>query len=1209
MFEATGLRSTLDGDDGDNSLVGGRGHHRLDWRAGDGELDDGSSTGSKVLGARLPRLLHIALPSASRGWRRAVWALAAALPLLLGAGGVAAQDTLPTVSVSDVQQDEGKAWMTFMVSLSQASRETVTVDVYTSDGTATRRTDYRSVSRKLTFPPNSMNLQQPVPVLVYDDQEVEPDETFTVTLTNPTGATLGDATATGTIRNDDTAVTLTASDIEDTTATLTISGHTDSWWYRGQDSGTSRWGTCTAVTAGSTAVGISGLTAVRTYEYTAYSDNTCTTKLAKVEFRTIAPLGTPTVSVSDVQGSEDETWMTFEVSLSTPSRDTVTVDVQTSDGTATSGMDYRSVSRKLTFPPNSTAPQHANVLVYDDQDLEPDETFTVTLTNPTGATLGDATATGTIRNDGDTAAKLAASDIGDTTATLTISGHTDSWWYRGQDSGTSRWGTCTAVAAGSTAVGISGLTAVRTYEYTAYSDSTCTTKLAKVEFRTIAPLGTPKVSVSDVRKYEDETWMTFEVSLSTPSRDTVTVDVQTSDGTATSGTDYRSVSRKLTFPANSRERQLLPVLVHDDQDLEPDETFTVTLTNPTGATLGDATATGTIRNDEAKPASGMMASNATQTTVDLTWTLPEQPRGVTVRAVGVQRQVADGTWSTVATLAAAAASHTVTGLSAETAYSFRTRLATNKGNAASEPVSATTLTAAAQDTLPTVSVSDAEAYEDGRFVHFEVSLSQASGERVTVEVATSSGTARSGTDFRAVLQTVTFPAHSTDPQSVLVSLRNDRTPEPDETFTVTLRNPVGATLGDATATGTIRNDDSAATLAASGIGETSATLTLGGHTGGWWYKGGEYATGPLGYSGQAFRILWRNVHSCTAVAAGTAAVSIGGLLAARSHDYRAYSDSTCSTRLARVKFKTLAPEGTPTVSVSDAEVSEDGKWMEFTVSLSQASRERVTVDVRTSSGTATSGADFRRVSRTLVFPANDGTPQYVNVFVHDDEELEPDETFTVTLRNPRGATLGDATATGTIRDDGDTVAMLAASDVEDTTATLTIAGHTDGWWYKGNAHGCTAVAAGTTAVSIGGLTTVTDYEYTAYSDSGCSTRLARTKFKTLRARGRAHGEHIRCRGRRGRQVDGIPRVAVPGEPRAGDGRSSHVERDSHELVRLRGPTADTDLPCEQPADHQVCACESARRRRARTGRDLHGDVEGSGGRHAGRRDGDRDDQG
>ena len=409
--------------------------------------------------------------------------------------------------------------------------------------------------------------------------------------------------------------------------------------------------------------------------------------------------------------------------------------------------------------------------------------------------------------------------------------------------------------------------------------------------------------------------------------------------------------------------------------------------------------------------------------------------------------------------------------------------------------------AAAQDTLPTVSVSDAEAYEDGRFVNFEVSLSHPSSEQVTVEFRTSSGTARSGTDFRALLWTVTFPAHSLDPQSVLVSLRNDRTPEPDETFTVTLRNPVGATLGDATATGTIRNDDSVATLAASGIGETSATLTISGHTGGWWYKGGEYSLGPLGYNGQAWRILRRNVHSCTAVAAGTTAVSIGGLTAATSHDYRAYSDSTCGTRLARVKFRTLAPEGTPTVSVSDAEVSEDGDWMDFKVSLSQGSRERVTVRAHTSSGTATSGADFRHVSRTLTFPANDGTPLSVRVFVHDDEELEPDETFTVTLTNPVGATLGDATATGMIRDDGDTAARLTASDIADTTATLTVRGHTGGWWYKGNAHACTAVAAGTTAVSIGGLTTVTDYEYSAYSNSACSTRLARTKFKTLAPEG------------------------------------------------------------------------------------------------------------
>ena len=165
--------------------------------------------------------------------------------------------------------------------------------------------------------------------------------------------------------------------------------------------------------------------------------------------------------------------------------------------------------------------------------------------------------------------------------------------------------------------------------------------------------------------------------------------------------------------------------------------------------------------------------------------------------------------------------------------------------------------------------------------------------------------------------------------------------------------------------------------------------------------------------------------------------------------YRAYSDSTCNTRLAKVWFWTLAPEGaTPTVSVSDAEVSEDGTWMQFRVSLSEPSREEVTVGYHTRGGTASSGTDFRRESYTLTFPPN-SRRRVVSVKVYDDQEPEPDETFTLTLTNPSGATLGDATATGTILDDGDTDATLSVSDIEDTTATLTIAGHTDGWWYRG----------------------------------------------------------------------------------------------------------------------------------------------------------------
>ena len=584
-----------------------------------------------------------------RAWQATTRPLALALTLLSGAGTISAQGTLPevpaldpqgdddsctavaagttacetrlakvelrtlglqstpTVSVSDVQQSEDKTWMMFVVSLSAASSDTVRVDVHTTGGTATSGVDYRAVSTTLTALPNSTEFERHghVLVLVYDDQELEPDEAFTVTLTNARGATLGDSTATGTILNDDTGAALTASDVEDTTATLTISGHTANWWYRGRKSGTSQLGACTAVAAGTTTVSITGLAAATRYDYRAYSDSTCTTKLANVEFRTLAAeSSTPTLSVSDVQRHEDGTWITFVVSLSAASRDTVRVDVHTTDGTATSGTDYRAVSKTLTALPNSTEFQshgHVNVLVYDDQELEPDETFTVTLTNPRGATLGDSTATGTILND-DTGAALTASDVEDTTATLTISGHTANWWYRGRKSGTSQLGACTAVAAGTTTVSITGLAAATRYDYRAYSDSTCTTKLANVEFRTLAAeSSTPTLSVSDVQRHEDGTWITFVVSLSAASRDTVRVDVHTTDETATSGTDYRAISQTLIALPNRTEFQShghVHVRVYDDQEFEPDETFTVTLTNPRGATLGDSTATGTILNDD-----------------------------------------------------------------------------------------------------------------------------------------------------------------------------------------------------------------------------------------------------------------------------------------------------------------------------------------------------------------------------------------------------------------------------------------------------------------------------------------------------------------------------------------------------------------------------------------------------------------------------------
>ena len=113
------------------------------------------------------------------------------------------------------------------------------------------------------------------------------------------------------------------------------------------------------------------------------------------------------------------------------------------------------------------------------------------------------------------------------------------------------------------------------------------------------------------------------------------------------------------------------------------------------------------------------------------------------------------------------------------------------------------------DDPPTVSVGDVSA-EEGTALTFTVALSAASGKTVTVDWAASAesgDTATAGTDFTAVAATtLTFDAGQEE-KTVTVQTTDDSADENDETFTVTLSSPSNATIPDATAKGTIEDDD------------------------------------------------------------------------------------------------------------------------------------------------------------------------------------------------------------------------------------------------------------------------------------------------------------------------------------------------------------------------------------------------------------------
>ena len=109
----------------------------------------------------------------------------------------------------------------------------------------------------------------------------------------------------------------------------------------------------------------------------------------------------------------------------------------------------------------------------------------------------------------------------------------------------------------------------------------------------------------------------------------------------------------------------------------------------------------------------------------------------------------------------------------------------------------------------------------------------------------------------------------------------------------------------------------------------------------------------------------------------------------------------------------------PSLSVAGAQATEaTDATIDFTVTLSRAASKQVTVDYATSDETATAGADYTASSGTLTFAPGE-TEQTVSVVVLDDGDSEGLETLTLTLSNASGAgaVIRVASATGTIADD------------------------------------------------------------------------------------------------------------------------------------------------------------------------------------------------
>ncbi len=361
---------------------------------------------------------------------------------------------------------------------------------------------------------------------------------------------------------------------------------------------------------------------------------------------TILPyVSPPTISISDASANENtDNTIDFTVSLSRAVNYPVEVRYKTQAITARSPHDYRFVSNGLvTFSPGEISKIIQITLV--DDDIEDDnETFKVILSRPTNATLEDDEGIGTIRNTETqtqtetrtqpqpqpepepTLPPITASFIGmpsehdgsnNFIVKLRFSEDVKGLSYK-----TLKKKSAFQVTNGSIknagrlvagknqlwkiivkpsnnndiSISLSPTTNCSASGAICHSDGR---KLSnKVSSLVQGPVG---ISVADASANENtDNTVDFTVSLSRSSANTIKVNYATQDSTATAGQDYTSKSGILTFTAGEISKTVSVSMLSDSID-EGNETFTLKLSSPSGAILGDSTATGTIENSDPMP--------------------------------------------------------------------------------------------------------------------------------------------------------------------------------------------------------------------------------------------------------------------------------------------------------------------------------------------------------------------------------------------------------------------------------------------------------------------------------------------------------------------------------------------------------------------------------------------------------------------------------
>ncbi|HUL97232.1 MAG TPA: Calx-beta domain-containing protein [Usitatibacter sp.] len=1081
----------------------------------------------------------------------------------------------PTVSVGEAGPN-----ITVGITRTGSLATSSTVTYTTSNGTAIAGTDFGTSgsstqpSGTITFGPGvsartitigpAMASAPFIPVI--NDTMIEPDKTFNVTLSSPTGGGhLGTATAVAvTINSDDKGVSMAGSSLslaENAGASqiqvnrLGSSVGTLSVNYAFTP-GTAMSGTNFSGSPG-TLNWADGDASPKFIPVTIIDDsvvNTNRTFTVTLSGATGGALGTPSSTVVTIVDNDN----TLQFSAATASANegasatlTVTrlggasgaasVNWAAANGTAIAGTKYGTLGNST--PPSGTinwgagdsASKTISIPILQDGAVTGNQTFTVALSSPSGTgtslgatTLVTVTAVDTTSGvsfaqptyqvtEGGTMVTVAVHRIGVTTSAIGVTWTTaDGTAAAGTRFGTAgnttqKTGTL-AWAAGDAAdktftVGTSATIPVindsivqPTQAFTiglsnptggAILGPQPTTTVSILDDDSVFAFDTPTISV-----HEAGPNVTLNVTRTGSTNTAATVMFATTAGTATATTDYTTTSGTISFGAGETTKAItigsvaapaphIPVI--NDALIEPDETFTVTLSSPTGGGhLGTpVTSTVTIISDNM----GIAMAAATRTVAENAGAIDVvvQRLGPPTGAVSVNYTITPGTaingthyiatpsgqlnWAD--TDGAAKTIHVVIvdDSVVNPNRTFTVTLSGASGAALGTPAS-TAVTIVDDDNNVQFSSATASVTE-GSNAMLSVTRTGGTANPASVVWTVANGTAVQGTDFGTITVssppltgTLNWNAGDGVAKSISIPTLQNTTPQGARVFTVTLSSPTGATMGTTpTSTVTINDNDLGFVLSAATytIAENAGNLTV--------------TVNRLNSASAAASVQWTTANG-TAVAGtrfGTAnnTGQKSGTLSWAAGDAtpktftvpiinNALVDGDATFTVSLKSPSTGSFVGNPssaTVTILDDDIPPESELafsqpkylvMEnagnVTVTVNRNDigggfSRSATVNYATANGTAMSTSDYTARTGTLTWVGGDSSAKDIMVPITNDSIAENPETFQVQLSNVTpGTRIATPNTTVLIVDDDEVFPHLGAFPVDWTTPLTANAG-------------------------------------------------------------------------------------------------------------------------------------------------------------------------